>query len=96
MFMGWITCAHTVVCYHCMRRKDLFAVAISALSLSNKNSREPGATSRATAKKSCAKKIVWRYASCYSCYWLDVEKPQCFKIIVFRESIALWCLSFRI
>jgi len=33
---------HTVVCYHCMRR--------------NKNSREPGATSGATAKQSCAKK----------------------------------------
>jgi len=39
-----------------MLRKDLFAVALSALSLSYKNSREPGATSRATAKKSCAKK----------------------------------------
>jgi len=34
-----------------MRRKELFAVALSALSLPNKNSREPGATS---------------YASCYS------------------------------
>jgi len=34
--------------YHCMRRKELFAVALPALSLSN--------TSRATAKKSCAKK----------------------------------------
>jgi len=37
-------CTHKVVCYHCMRRKELFAVALSDLSLSNKNSREPGAT----------------------------------------------------
>jgi len=73
-----------------MRRKELFAVALSALSLSNKNSREPGATSRATAKKSRAKNLYGRYASCYSSVFgitllkveaLPMEKPKRIKIM---------------
>jgi len=36
--------------------KELFVVELSALSLLNKNSRDTGATSRATPKKSFAKK----------------------------------------
>jgi len=71
------TCAHI----------QLSAIPVCALSLSNINSREPGATSRATAKKSCAKKSygVTHRVILVSLVW----ELSCFYFIVFLVHLYI-------
>lgn len=66
---------HTVVECHCMRGRELLPVELSALRLLNNNLREPGASSRASPKKSCGLGRIESWASAVPLVISRIARP---------------------